>query len=493
MSDPYTPTPYTPTSRSSIINIRIKPSVRNMIFICMVSISLFTNLDGGIIPKATSTIIKSMHIQEGEMGNYSSSDYLGRIIGSVLFVVLINKINRLLLLVLTLILKAITLIIPFIFMHSLTFDSNSKTLYYICLICRFASGISQVYYTIYLPVWCDQYGKKSSNTIMIMLIQLGLPAGIVLGYGIETLIDKWEVSFLIQGIICCIIAFFMLSFPLLYFSFDLVLVDGTDNEMTSTTQNDDPLKQFEHKSSLCSNICQIIKEKVYLLTGFSNSVVFFGMAVVQFWVTVYMEEVLGLSGTEHQTTVFIIFASVCVTSPPIGVLVGGLVGSKLGGYTNKRATLLCVLFAFMSCIFGIGVGYLDTTWHVGFAIGLWLYFFFVSAMSPLQTGIIISSLPEKLRGDGFSIMNIFLNAFGNLPGAAVYGWIYEKYKGQQIALRATMFYNIFGLICMILGMMFRYRKGNNMDNIDDIDDMEYEETTKGNPHGEMLPSETFSE
>ena len=46
----------------------------------------------------------------------------------------------------------------------------------------------------------------------------------------------------------------------------------------------DPLKQFEHKSSLCSNIRQIIKEKVYLLTGFSNSVVFFGMAVVQFWV-----------------------------------------------------------------------------------------------------------------------------------------------------------------------------------------------------------------
>ena len=114
-------------------------------------------------------------------------------------------------------------------------------------------------------------------------------------------------------------------------------------------------------------------------------------------------------------------------------------------------------------------------------------------MSPLQTGIIISSLPEKLRGDGFSIMNIFLNAFGNLPGAAVYGWIYEKYKGQQIALRATMYYNIFGLFCMILGMMFRYRKGNNIDNINDIDNMEYEETTKGNPHGEMLPSETFSE
>jgi hypothetical protein len=144
-----------------------------------------------------------------------------------------------------------------------------------------------------------------------MLIQLGLPAGIVLGYGIETLIDKWEVSFLIQGIICCIIAFFMLSFPLLYFSFDLVLVDGTDNEMVSTTQNDVQLKQFEHKSSLCSNICQIIKEKVYLLTGFSNSVVFFGMAVVQFWVTVYRGSIRIKWGGKSNNSVYNIRFCMC--------------------------------------------------------------------------------------------------------------------------------------------------------------------------------------
>ena len=468
------------TSRNSVINIRIKPSVRNTIFICMVSISLFTNLDGGIIPKATKTIQKdSFHVEEGEMGYYSSSDYLGRIIGSIIFVILINKVNRLLLLSLTLILKAITLIIPFIFIHFFTFGSEGKALYYICVICRCISGISQVYYTIYLPVWCDQYGKKSSNTLMIMMIQLGLPAGIVIGYGIEMLINAWEISFLIQGIICCILAFFMLTFPLLYFSFDLVLVDGTDNEMTSTPQNEDPIKQFESKSNMCNNICQILKEKVYLFTGFSNSVVFFGMAVVQFWITVYMVEVLHIT---NETTKFLIFASVCVTSPPVGVFVGGFVGSKLGGYTNKRASLLCVIFALLSCVFGIGIGFLSTSGYVLFAIGLWLYFFFVSAMSPLQTGMIISSLPEKLRGDGFSIMNIFLNAFGNLPGAAVYGWIYEKHKEKQTALRYTMSYNIFGLICMILGMIFRYKKGDNA---------EHEQARKSS--GELFSSVLFNE
>ena len=126
-------------SHNSTINIHIKPSVRNTIFIFMVAISLFTNLDGGIIPKATSQIQVSLNIREGEMGNYSSSDYLGRIFGSLIFAVLINKVNRLFILVLALILKAITLIIPFIFIHFLTFNSESKFLYSLCFTCCFES------------------------------------------------------------------------------------------------------------------------------------------------------------------------------------------------------------------------------------------------------------------------------------------------------------------------------------------------------------------
>ena len=81
-------------------------------------------------------------------------------------------------------------------------------------------------------------------------------------------------------------------------------------------------------------------------------------------------------------------------------------------------------------------------------------------MTPLETGIIIDALPERLRGDGFSVMNFFLNILGNLPAASVYGMIYEKTKVNfpHMAMIITMSYNIVGFVFVLLGMVFRFKK-----------------------------------
>ena len=36
--------------------------------------------------------------------------------------------------------------------------------------------------SIYLPVWCDQFGMRNKKTLMISIIQAGSPIGVVLGY-----------------------------------------------------------------------------------------------------------------------------------------------------------------------------------------------------------------------------------------------------------------------------------------------------------------------
>ena len=111
--------------------------------------------------------------------------------------------NRKMILFLTLILKAITLFI------AITFKGST-----INIIFRGISGISQVFYTSYLPVWCDQYGKKKHRTIMFMIVQLGLPIGIILGYGMGMICDlilpedsdykAWRISFGIEGVLLII-------------------------------------------------------------------------------------------------------------------------------------------------------------------------------------------------------------------------------------------------------------------------------------------------
>ena len=423
-------------------NITINNKVKMTIFITMVLISTLTNLDGGIIPRSTEQIIKDLHIGETELGYYGSIDYLGRMLGSLIFVVIINKTNRLYILSGTLILKGITLIIPFFF------DVKFAPLYIIIMACRCISGFSQVYYTIYLPVWCDQYGTKSQNTIMIMFIQIGLPVGIVLGYGLAMLFNgQWQLCFLIQSLICFGLALFIFSFPLVYFSKDLILVEGSENELHVNPN-------MKQESSILSNLKEILSEMVFLFTGLSNSVVFFGMAVVQYWVDSYMENVLHADSGER----FIIFASVCVTSPPFGMLLGGLLGNYVGGYQNKKAIVLCAMFSILSCVFALLVGLFNNI--IMFAVLMWLYFFLICGMTPLETGIIIDALPERLRGDGFSVMNFFLNILGNLPAASAYGIIYEKTKktNPRMAMIITMSYNLVGFIFVMLGMVFRFKK-----------------------------------
>ena len=55
---------------------------------------------------------------------------------------------------------------------------------------RIFVGIFQAYITIYLPVWCDQFGLTNKKSIMISLIQAGSTIGVVIGYFLTFEIQK---------------------------------------------------------------------------------------------------------------------------------------------------------------------------------------------------------------------------------------------------------------------------------------------------------------
>ncbi|MCQ2818980.1 MAG: hypothetical protein MJ252_17075 [archaeon] len=54
--------------------------------------------------------------------------------------------------------------------------------YWVVLACRLISGFSQVLYTIYFPVWVDQYGTQKEKPVMLAIVGIGVPLGIVFGY-----------------------------------------------------------------------------------------------------------------------------------------------------------------------------------------------------------------------------------------------------------------------------------------------------------------------
>ena len=204
--------------------IEINEKARRTIYICLVLVSLFSSCDGGIIPQQNSKIQTDFVGDENDnslVGFFGSVDYIGRVIGALIFAVIMGKMNRKKLLIATLILKSITLFIALPFKNST-----------INIIFRGISGISQVFYTSYLPVWCDQYGKKKHRALMVTIVQLGNPIGIILGYGMGMLCDTfapegysgWRISFAIEGAILIVCALIILGFKKKYFSENFVLL-----------------------------------------------------------------------------------------------------------------------------------------------------------------------------------------------------------------------------------------------------------------------------
>ena len=443
------------------------------IFGILVIVSLLSNFDNGIIPCANTIMKSDLKASDAKFGFLGSADYLGRIISSIIYLQVINKINRKIILGITLFIKAISLIFCVLIEK-----------YYFVVFMRILNGCSQIFFTIYLPIWCDQFGDKNRRTMMIALIQLGLPFGIVFGYGICLIFNKnWKISFFIEGVLCIILAIFIFSINNLLFDKNLIKVNNneknnenfnnetnninTQNSNTATetnnnnnnntnnnqtnSQNETVLFSIEEtkdeKSTLLLNLCNILTNPIFMIMTLGISLMYFTMGGLKFWSPSYLED--KYSGKKIDIPYLII----SFTGPTLGIVLGGVSGTCVGGYTSKHATLICFFFVFSSTIFGIFSCYTNS-FLICLSL-LWLYFFFGTGIVPLGTGIIINSVPNEIKGDAVTINNFLQNSIGNLPPSYVYGLIKEYYE-HDIAMKVMFYCGVLNSVNLMIGCFVRY-------------------------------------
>ena len=451
--------------------IDIQDSKRNIIFICLVFIGTLSSLDGGIIPQQNSNIQKDFDPNAGEyrVGLFGSIDYIGRVFGAIIFTLIMGRMNRKMLLVSTLIFKAITL---FLEMYDINkkypndpTQNNDPTIqdiryntYIINIIARCLSGISQVFYPTYLPVWCDQYAKKAKKAIWVTLVQIGNPLGIILGYGIGMLCnaifdDKaWNIAFLFEGITLIVCAIFILFFDKLYFSEKFVLIDDYKGKEKEKTEEEKNAKLINF-----SNLGKIICNKIFLFSSFCNSVAFFGIGVVQYYGNKYMEFVLEIGDSVR----FILFGILCLFGPTTGMVFGGIICSKMGGYIKSKSMTFVILCMAIASIISMFIACHEII--ALFIITGWSYLFAIGASIPPISGIIISCLDNNLRGDGFSFCNLVLNLVGSFPSSYAYSILCDAFENKgtkekyKYAWMITMGYNFVGLLFVIIAGIFRFR------------------------------------
>lgn len=412
--------------------------------------NILISLDHGTIPASTSQL-RSFCSSDQAIGLFGSLVFVGNILGSICSFWLINSYNRKTLLVLSLFLLSLCLI---------TFVLWTNILF--LFINRIFVGLFQSYISIYLPVWCNQFGMESKKSLMITFGQLVVPLGVFLGYLLASIFIQidvfggWEFAFILQGICVMILSLFIAFVPSVYFNSDIRNIGDDCNDQTlfgianHTFESINP----NDRRSFWKVLSIIIKEKVFIFSVLGLSALFYVITGVQYWVSDYMDNILGVHSGKRR---LLYFTFVCFTSPTIGVLLGGVLLNGLGGYDTKHSILIAVVLSILASVSGFFVPLVSNV--TIFVTLLWFVLFFGGGILPVITGIIISSLPQSLTGSGNSFTSFVGNLFGYLPAPYIYGLFTDFFHDKgKMGMTFTMWFSFVGVGFIILASTFRYKE-----------------------------------
>ena len=143
----------------------------------------------------------------------------------------------------------------------------------------------------------------------------------------------------------------------------------------------------------------------------------------------------------------------------IGSLFNNCIFSFLfGNYTKKFSSFILLLFYIISTLSGNFLIYYmnleNKNKYKSFLIII-SYLTFSASSLPLLQGISINNVSTSLKALSFTIFNLFLQIFGEVPSVYLYGLIKNKYKNKKnFALNVTMKYNILGCFFTLLIFIF---------------------------------------
>lgn len=115
----------------------------------------------------------------------------------------------------------------------------------------------------------------------------------------------------------------------------------------------------------------------------------------------------------------ICFSITVITAPVGGLIVGGTITTKMGGFEKKNAHLMVLCVAYCALLVSFPVTIFNS--FVPSFSCLWLMLFFGGFCLPSVTGIMIASVDEKQKTTANSFANLAYNLFGYLPAPTVYG------------------------------------------------------------------------
>ena len=146
--------------------------------------NVIVNFDHGIIPACTFKLKEELQIDDLFLGVLGSMVFMGLMSGSLVSGYMFTKYQckKLILFSLGMISLGITMF---------TFAGTNKAL---LITSRLISGFFQVFLVVYYPVWVD-YFAGDKKTQWLTYLQIGVPFGVFMGYGLTAVLNVLEKSY----------------------------------------------------------------------------------------------------------------------------------------------------------------------------------------------------------------------------------------------------------------------------------------------------------
>lgn len=434
-------------------NKRLSRYYRLFLYFIILSVESIMNVSGGLLSSASKNIKESLEMSDTEFGMFGPSNSFGRVLGSLLFIILNQKYSRKWILVISISIKSLMLI---------CFKLTNKK--YILIGIRFFIGFTHMPATNYCPVWINQFGLQSYKNIQMSAVHLVQHGGKSLGYLLHIIVGKnnWQMGFVIEGFYLLFVALCYMVSSEDFFSRVLYPKKVEENNNSIEEKNkrisctifeedcnqENSLRENENKQSFFDDFLLLSKNKIFLLCLLCRCVIFGLNTGLHFWFSDFMQNVIKL---ESSSLIFTLYTFICLAGPLGGLLVNIIIKPYIKSYDTRNASWPLVGFQILASIFGISFTFMRKI--VPFMMLIVCYLIFNSGACPILQGILVTSVENRLSATAVSITSISTQIIISGTAPVLYGYINDLFKEKLPSLAMFILMLFHGIIVPFLSIL----------------------------------------
>ena len=202
-------------------------------------------------------------------------------------------------------------------------------------------------------------------------------------------------------------------------------------------------------------ILSIIKSPIFILINITLCSIYIIVAAVQFWINDYLQNNLKIEDAGSRLAMF---GGVVLTAFPIGMIVGGIALTKIGGYESEKAIYIPLVFSLITSIFA-NLAPLSSNVYIFLPL-FWIFFFAGSAIIPAANTISLVSVEKKFAGAASSSSILIYNVLGRFPGPNIYASFKSLINDNKSRIPMLLLLNIsfIGFIATLIALKFNKQK-----------------------------------